>query len=121
LARKAPSSAADPAASAVARIEGNRLRLAGPVTFATVPTLLEEGNLHIRAGVSIIDFAATTEADSASVALAIAWLRTARASQRKLEFVNLPPAMLNLARLYGVTDLVSKELRDGAGLKLLQG
>jgi hypothetical protein len=29
--------------------------------------------------------------------------------------------MLNLARLYGVTDLVSKELRDGAGLKLLQG
>jgi phospholipid transport system transporter-binding protein len=108
LARKARNSATPAIAPAFARaqVEGNRLRLAGAVTFATVPALLEEGNLHIRAGVSTIDFAATTEVDSAAVALAIAWLRTARTSKSKLEFINLPPAMVNLARLYAITDLI---------------
>jgi phospholipid transport system transporter-binding protein len=106
LARKARNSTTTATSPASAQIEGDRLRLAGAVTFATAATLLEEGNLHIRAGVGIIDFAGTTEVDSAAVALAIAWLRTARASQSKLEFVNLPSAMMNLARLYGVTDLI---------------
>jgi phospholipid transport system transporter-binding protein len=90
----------------MAHVEGNRLRLAGAVTFATVAMLLEEGKAHIRAGVVIIDFAETTQVDSAAVALAIAWVRAARESQAKLEFANLPPAMMNLARLYAVTDLI---------------
>lgn len=88
------------------QVEGNRLRLPGAVTFATVASLVEEGNAHIRAGVSLIDFQGTTQVDSSAIALALAWLRTARESQTEVAFANLPPAMLNLARLYGVTDLI---------------
>jgi phospholipid transport system transporter-binding protein len=104
LARKAASSASS--AGARAHAQGNRLHLEGAVTFATVAMLLEEGNAHIRAGVSIIDFAAVNEVDSAAVALAIAWLRAARASDTKLEFANLPAAMMKLARLYAVNDFI---------------
>jgi phospholipid transport system transporter-binding protein len=88
------------------QVDGNRLRLAGAVTFATVAPLVEEGYAHIRTGVSLIDFQATTQVDSSAIALALAWLRAARESQIEVAFANLPPAMLNLARLYAVTDLI---------------
>lgn len=90
----------------MAHRDGNRMLLEGPVTVATVPALLEEGTAQLRDGVEVVDFAAVTELDSAALALALAWLRTARASGRALRFANLPPAMDKLARLYGVRELL---------------
>jgi len=90
----------------MARREGNRLLLDGAVTIGTVPSLLDEGAAQLRAGVEVIDFAAVTEVDSAALALALAWLREARASGRAIRFANLPPAMENLARLYAVDELL---------------
>jgi len=84
------------------RRNGNRLLLDGAVTVETVPALLEEGAAHLRDGVEILDFAAVTQADSAAVALALAWVREAHAAGRTIRFTNLPAAMLNLARLYAV-------------------
>jgi phospholipid transport system transporter-binding protein len=106
MAQKPVPSAAESTARTRVQGECNRFCLEGPVTFATVGALLEEGNLRIRAGASVIDFTAVTAVDSAAVALAIAWLRVARASGRNLEFVNPPPAMIDLARLYAVADLL---------------
>ena len=80
--------------------------LEGAVTVETVPALLEEGRAQLRDGADTIDFGAVTEVDSAAVALAIAWLREARAAGRVLRFVNPPPALRNLARLYAVDDLI---------------
>ena len=76
------------------------------MTAATVPTLLGEGAAQLRNGVEVIDFAAVTEVDSAALALALAWLRAARAAGRTIRFVNLPPAMEKLARLYAVDELL---------------
>jgi len=90
----------------VARREGNRLLLEGAVTAGTVPALLDEGAAQLRDGVEVIDFAAVTEVDSAALALALAWLRAARASGRTIRFANLPRAMENLARLYAVDELL---------------
>ena len=47
-----------------------------------------------------------TEIDSALLALALAWLRDARAAKRELAFANLPEALQTLSRLYGVEDLL---------------
>lgn len=84
------------------RRDGNRLLLDGAVTVETVPALLEEGAAQLRDGVDVFDFGAVTQADSAAVALVLAWVREAHAAGRATHFVNLPPAMLNLARLYAV-------------------
>ena len=86
----------------MARRDGNRLLLDGAVTVATVPALLEEGTAHLRDGVDVFDFGAVTQADSAAVALVLAWVRAAHAAGRTIRFANLPPAMLSLARLYAV-------------------
>ncbi len=87
------------------RRDNNRLFLEGAVTAGTVPALLDAGAAQLR-DVEVVDFAAVTEVDSAALALALAWLRAASASGRTLRFANLPPAMANLARLYGVDELL---------------
>jgi len=90
----------------VPRREGNRLLLDGELTVDTVPRVLAGASRADRDAVEVVDFAAVTEVDSAAVALAIGWLREARAGGRRLRFENLPPAMAKLARLYSVADLL---------------
>ncbi|HTO48745.1 MAG TPA: STAS domain-containing protein [Burkholderiales bacterium] len=88
------------------RREGNRLFLDGDLTVDTVAGVLADTSLKDRSATEVVDFAAVTEVDSAAIALAIAWLREARAAGRPLRFENLPPAMGKLARLYAVADLI---------------
>jgi phospholipid transport system transporter-binding protein len=93
------------------RRDGKRLVLEGAATADTVTALLDAGAASLGDGVEVVDFGAVTEVDSAAVALALAWLRAAQASGRTLSFANLPPAMLNLARLYGVDELIARTAR----------
>jgi len=90
----------------VSRREGNRLLLDGVLTVDTVAKVLEDTSPQDRAAAEVVDLAGVTEVDSAAVALAIAWLREARAAGRTIRFENLPPAMAKLARLYGVAGLI---------------
>ena len=84
------------------RLEGDVLRVEGPVTLQTVPGLLSESAEHLANGVRRIDFSAVTEVDSAAVALALEWQRRSVAASGGLELEHLPQAMQNLAQLYGV-------------------
>jgi phospholipid transport system transporter-binding protein len=90
----------------VSRREGNRLLLDGELTVDTVARVLDDTSPQDRAAAEVVDFADVTEVDSAAIALAIAWLREARADGRTIRFENLPPAMAKLARLYAVADLI---------------
>jgi phospholipid transport system transporter-binding protein len=90
----------------VPRREGNRLLLDGELTVDSVPGVLAGTSPEDRAAAEVVDFSGVTEVDSAAVALAIAWLREARAGGRALRFENLPPALGKLARLYAVSDLI---------------
>ena len=90
----------------MSRREGNRLLLDGALTVDTVARVLADTSPQDRAAAEVVDFAGVTEVDSAAVALAIAWLREARAGGRTIRFENLPPAMAKLARLYAVADLI---------------
>lgn len=88
-----------------ALLEGTRLIFEGDVNSATVATLLDACLAHVRNGAETVDFGATTDIDSSAVALALQCVRVAKEWDRTLDFVNLPPTFINLARLYNVSDL----------------
>jgi phospholipid transport system transporter-binding protein len=88
------------------RREGEMLVLEGAMTFDTVPELMSAAEEHFRQGAGAIDFAAVTEVDSAAVALALEWVRQAERANVALRLVNLPESMRNLAKLYGVSELL---------------
>ena len=82
------------------------MMVSGPVTLANAAALLDEGRRHLAEGVRSVDLGEVTELDSSLLALALAWLREARAAKRELAFANPPEAMQTLARLYGVEELL---------------
>ena len=88
------------------RREGDSLILEGAVTLDTVPALIGAAEENLRQGVRVVDFRDVTEVDSAAVALALEWLRRAAEGKTGLRLVNLPAAMQNLAKLYGVSELL---------------
>ena len=88
------------------RLEGDRLVLEGNINADTVPGLLAAGDTYLRQGLSIVDFGSVGHVDSSAIALALEWLRDAREAGRELRFANIPEAMDNLARLYGVLDFL---------------
>ncbi len=88
------------------RRDGDSLILEGAVTLDTVPGLIGAAEEHLRQGARVVDFRDVTEVDSAAVALAIEWLRKASESGTGLRLANLPAAMQNLAKLYGVSELL---------------
>ena len=82
------------------------LVLEGAVTLDTVPGLILEAEEHLRQGADAIDFSAVTEVDSAAVALALEWVRQAERANVALRLVNLPTSIQDLAKLYGVAELL---------------
>lgn len=88
------------------RREGEVLVVEGAVTFDTVTGLISGAEEHFRHGGDVIDFAAVTEVDSAAVALALEWVRQAERANVAMRLVNLPISMQNLAKLYGVSELL---------------
>lgn len=88
------------------RREGDSLLLEGAMTLDTVPGLVDAVAEHLRQGATVVDFKGVTEVDSAAVALALEWLRQAGQAGKGLRLANLPEAMRNLAKLYGVSELL---------------
>ena len=86
--------------------EGDRCRIDGPLTMANVTGVLEESSRAFRAKDLLVDLSGVTEVDSAAVSLLLEWRRQAFASNRRIEYVNLPSALKSLADLYGVSDLL---------------
>lgn len=72
------------------------------LTTANAHTVLQTGLTAIAAGQYTFDFAATQHADSAAVAMLLAWQRAAEARGAKLQLSNLPDSLQSLARLYDV-------------------
>lgn len=88
------------------RRDGDSLILAGAINLETVPALLDAVVLELRQGARVVDFREVTEVDSSAVALALEWLRLASEGKTGLRLANLPAAMQNLAKLYGVSELL---------------
>ena len=91
------------------KVEGDLLRLEGPLTMATAGALLDAGRRQVAAADRVIDFTAVSTADSAALALLFDWLRTARANGRRLTVRGLPEGLRSLAALYGAEALLPLE------------
>ena len=74
--------------------------------FTNAKALLQEGLDAVSRGEDEYDFGTLTQVDSASVAVMLAWQRAAVRSGRRLRFLNVPSDLVNLADLYGVTELL---------------
>ena len=88
------------------RRDGDSVFVDGALTLGTVSALAGAVQMHLRQGARVVDFRGVSEVDSAAVALALEWLRQAAESKSGLRFANLPAAMQNLAKLYGVSELL---------------
>ena len=88
------------------RRDGDRLVVEGPVTLDTVPELAAGLEAQLRPGDAVVDFGGVTEVDSSAVALVLEWRRQAEARSVSLRVANVPEALQNLARLYGVLELL---------------
>jgi phospholipid transport system transporter-binding protein len=87
---------------------GGRFKLEGAVTMATVMNLRSAG---LRAfgqssGAIDVDLSGVGRADSGGLALLIDWLAWARAAHRVLKYSSPPEALLALARLSDVEELL---------------
>jgi phospholipid transport system transporter-binding protein len=93
----------------VIRREADRLVVDGPVTLDTVPALAHALDEALGTGASIADLAGVTEVDSSAVALLLEWRRRAGERNVAVRLANAPPALRNLAGLYGVLELLPPE------------
>ena len=88
------------------RREGRKILVSGPVTLANAARVLEEGRAHLAEGARTVDLGEVSDLDSSLLALALAWLRDARAAKREIAFANVPDALRTIAQLYGVEELL---------------
>jgi phospholipid transport system transporter-binding protein len=72
----------------------------GELNFGTVPALLRESRQPFAAADKVdIDLASAGRADSAGLALLIAWTRWAREKNKSIRFVNTPAQIVRLAEV----------------------
>ncbi len=83
--------------------------LKGAVNLENALALREDGLRLFTEQETTLDLSGVTEVDSAAVSLLFEWRRAALAAGRSIRYVNLPDNLTSLAKLYGVTEIVSAE------------
>ncbi len=95
-------------------LSDNTFSVSGELVFSTVSRWRRMGRRYIqKAEQPIIEFKRISSCDSASVALLLAWLRDAKESGKVLRFVHPPQQLLDVARVYGVLDLLNGNRSNG--------
>jgi len=88
-----------------------RFAARGVLTFANARSARSEG-LHVLRTSSArdleVDCGGITHSDSAGLAVLLDWLAAMKKEARPLCFVNLPPALLAVARISGVEEMLQK-------------
>lgn len=78
----------------------------GALTMASALPTLSEGRARALAGDLVVDLSALTEVDSVALASLLDWIRSARSQGHRLTVTGLPLALVSLAELYGVSELL---------------
>jgi phospholipid transport system transporter-binding protein len=82
--------------------------LQGELGFASVPSVLRHAGVNMLGKKQLtIDLRGVTRADSAGLALLVAWLRESEIAGNSIEFVNIPVQLLSIARVCGLDDILS--------------
>ncbi len=87
---------------------GTRIQVSGVLSFATVPTLRDQG-IQLLKNVTepLFDFKEVTRSDSAALALLTAWARYAHSLGKSASFINIPPQLMDIARLSRLDKILS--------------
>jgi phospholipid transport system transporter-binding protein len=88
----------------IAADNNNGLRASGEITYANAAQVLTQ--LPEARGPVDVDLSGLLNADSATLAVLIAWSAHARERGAPLRYLNAPPALHNLARLSDVDTLL---------------
>jgi phospholipid transport system transporter-binding protein len=84
-------------------LEQQSFRISGELTLATAAEALSESRaLFLPAPQLDIDLALVHKADSAALALLIAWMRLAKETNKDIQFHNLPAQMVAIAKASGL-------------------
>ena len=81
------------------------------LNFSNAKSVLHDGLNALNAGQAEFDLGQLSSVDLSTVAVLLAWQRAAQAKSINLALVNAPDNLLNLALLYGVTDLLTLTAR----------
>ena len=85
-------------------------RIVGDMNFASAPALLSQGRNLLQFGGDLsIDMGGVDHADSAGLALLLEWLDLSRSSKGNIRFKNIPEALMDIARVSNVYDMLSIE------------
>ena len=91
----------------IKQLGDGRMQLAGVLNLDSIAALLAEiDTLSYDMPSLTVDLKTVEHADSAGVALLLAWMRSARHAQRDIRFLNMPAQMLNIARVSGLDALL---------------
>lgn len=95
-------------------LSDSALSVNGDLVFSTVSRWRRTGRRYIqKAQQPSIQLSEVNSCDSSSVALLLAWLRDAKESGKVLRFVHPPQQLLDVARVYGVLDLLNGNKSNG--------
>ena len=76
------------------------------ITHENADAQLVAGTKAILAGQSTISFKQTNHVDSTAVACIVGWQRAAQQNNHSVTFEDLPPSLVNLMELYGVSKIL---------------
>jgi phospholipid transport system transporter-binding protein len=97
----------DVASGRLAAAGPGRFELTGTVGFEDAARLLSDGDAAFGSLPAVeVDLARVTRADSAGLALLIEWSLAAREAGRTIRYSNVPPAVVSLAAIGDVTELL---------------
>ena len=88
--------------------EANCMLSLEALTFQSARAALEQGCKAIAAGETVFDLGGVKNADSAGVAVMLAWQRKAHAAGQRLTYTNVPANLVSLVGLYGVDPLLPR-------------
>lgn len=82
--------------------------LQGELGYLSVPSVLQHAGVNMLGKEQIkVDLKGVTRADSAGLALLVAWLRESESAGNSIEFVNVPAQLLSIARVCGLEEILS--------------
>lgn len=87
----------------------NTLSLSGDITFSNLKawcSLFDQILKQKTADSFVVDFSGVSHSDNAALPLMTTWLRHARSFGIKVRYLNIPDHLLDIARLYGVEELL---------------
>jgi phospholipid transport system transporter-binding protein len=88
-------------------MRGDVIVVEGELTIETVPTMVSALSAHLRKGeAQAVDLSGVSDVDSSAVALLLEWQRQAGAGGSSLTWSSVPSSLENLAKLYGVQELL---------------